>query len=150
MIAMESILVPENDFVGRRLRERVVPLMETTNHNNTKALLRYFYDARSTIVHGGNVSSLKNGILDNEIGFEFEKIVREVIKEALKSLPENEVNRKTFLKQLFDISDGDRAKKVYDNFFAIKDVNERKRCFDLISKRMSKTENLKPKTENPS
>lgn len=146
MIALESILVPEKDFVGRRLRERAVSLMNSINHNDTNRLLNYFYDIRSTIVHGGDISSVKNGILDKYI--EFESIVRKVIIEAVNALPEDEANRKAFLKQLFDVCDGDRATKVHQDFCAIKDTNETKRCFDLISKRLTKTKNRIQRTEN--
>jgi hypothetical protein len=111
----------------------------TINHNDTNRLLNKFYDIRSTIVHGGDISSDKKSILDKSI--EFESIVRKVIIEAINVLPEDEENRKAFLKHIFDVCDGDRATKVHQDFCAIKDTNEKKRCVDLISKRVTKTEN---------
>jgi len=136
MIVMESILVPETDFVGRRLRERAANLLENNdiNYNDTKQLLKDFYKVRSTIVHGGDVESYKNGILDKQV--DLEKIVREVMKVAVKNLPEDDVNRVGFLKSLFDIDDQARASKVFEDFCVIRDANEKQRCFDLISKRL--------------
>jgi hypothetical protein len=146
MIVMESILVPESDFVGKRLRERAALLQKspTMDNEERKNIINYFYNIRSKIVHGSDVSSFKNGILDGYIGFE--NIVRKVIIETLKVLPENELEREKFLKGLFDVSDQDRANKVYQDFCAIKDLNEKRRCFNLISNLLSKTENRKQKT----
>jgi hypothetical protein len=148
MIVMESILVPERDFVGRRLRERAASLLKThdIDYSGTKRLLRDFYELRSTIVHGSDVSSFKNVIKNKHI--EFENIVRKVIIEAVKVLAEDDAHRQKYLKGLFDVSDNDRANKVYEDFCAIKNINERRRCSDLISNRLSKTENRKQKTEN--
>lgn len=149
MIALESILVPERrDFVGRRLRKRAISLLKNLNidYDETYCLLRDFYKIRSTIAHGSDISSHKNGILNKHI--EFESIVREVIKEAVKSLPEDDGDREKFLKELFDVSGRDRADKVCQDFCAIKDTNEEKRCFDRISTRLKKAENRKQKSEN--
>jgi hypothetical protein len=151
MIVMESILVPEKDFVGRRLRERSISLLNDFNpdQNDPKLLLRDFYEIRSRIVHGDNISSNSNVLHRN---VEFENIVRKVIIEAIKTFPEDDSERMDFLKQLFDVCDGDKATQVYQDFCSIKETAEKKRCFDLISKRLQKigvfTENRKQKTEN--
>ncbi|MFA4901444.1 MAG: hypothetical protein WC600_01735 [Desulfobaccales bacterium] len=138
MIVMESILVTENNFVGRRLRERAASLLKNPDiyDNGIKSLLRDFYKVRSKIVHGDDISSFKDSIRDKQIINKFESIVREIIKEAIKSVPEGEENRKVFLKRLFDVCDGDRATKVYQDFCAIKDATEKNRCFDSISKHL--------------
>ena len=137
MIAMESALVPESDFVGRRLRERAVLLISNHNidHENAKRILKNFYDIRSIVVHGGNYSSIKSGVLKKS--FEFETILRWVIIEAVRKLPFDDADRKTFLKNLFDVSDQARADTVLGDFCAIKDENEQKRCFNLMAKRIS-------------
>ena len=150
IIVMESILVPEKgDFIGSRLRERAILLLKShiIDHKDTKRLLKDFYNIRSTIVHGADVSSFKNGVLYRHN--EFESIVRKVMIEAVKTLPEDDGNRKAFLKGLFDVSDQNRANEVYKEFCAIKETDEKERCFDLISTSLKKkTENRKPKTEN--
>jgi hypothetical protein len=146
MIVMESILVPERgDFIGMRLRKRAISLLKNHDIDNNKAkpLLKDFYNIRSTIVHGANVSSFKNRVLDRHN--EFESIVRKVMIEAVKMLPEDDGRREKFLKGLFDVSDQNRAKEVYKDFCAIKDTNAKKGCFDLISTRMTKTENREKK-----
>lgn len=138
IVAMESILVPESDFIKRRLKERAVSLLNGSiiDQHGAKSLIGKFYDLRSRIVHGDNVLSLNNNILDKSIEFKFENILREIIKKAVKLLPE-EGDRKAFLEGLFDVSDQIRAEKISNDFRTIKDANEKRKCFDLISKFMS-------------
>ena len=131
---LEAILVPEKDFVGRRLRKRAAALIE--KHNDIvdiNGLLKGFYGVRSAVVHGGDISSFKNNILKRNL--DFETIVRKIIVEALRVFPVGD-DRKIFLKQLFDICDQTRSKKVFSDFCAIKDENEKIRCHDKISKRL--------------
>ncbi len=132
MIALEAILVPEKDFVGRRLRERAVSLLK--NHkidiDHTKRLIRNFYDIRSAVVHGGDISSFKNNVLKRNM--EFEVIVRKIVVEALRVLPSNG-DRERFLQHLFDICDQTRVEKVFNDFRAIKSEAERVKCRDRIS-----------------
>lgn len=136
IIALEATLVPEKDFVGRRLRERAVSLLIGCNidSDDTKRLLRDFYRVRSAIAHGDDISSFKHNVLKRNI--EFETIVRKVIVEAIKVLPVDDINRKGFLQQLFDVCDLTRVDKVFSDFCSIKNKNERKKCFNLISKRL--------------
>jgi hypothetical protein len=133
--ALEAILVPEKDFVGRRLRERAASLLE--NHNveidDTKCLLRDFYSVRSTVVHGGDISSFKNNILNRNM--EFEDIVRKIIVEALRVLPVGD-NREKFLQNLFDICDQTRGEKVFNDFCSIKNEAEKVKCHNRIEKRL--------------
>jgi hypothetical protein len=152
IIVMESILVPEDDgSSGSRLRRRAVAIIDDfkINQNNINKIISDFYKVRNIIVHGGNVSSQHDILKKN---YEFETIVRKVIIEAIRRIPVGAENRKTFLKQLFDVGPRERSSKVYNDFCAIKDINEEKKCFDLISKRLRKsgffTENGKQKTEN--
>jgi len=134
MIVLEAILVPEKDFVGRRLRERAVSLLiaHKINPDDTKRLLRDFYNVRSTIVHGGDMSVFKNNVLNRII--DFETIVRKIIIEALRVFP-NGNERRVYLKRHFDICDKDRSLKVYNDFCSIKKEAEKANCRDLILKR---------------
>lgn len=133
--ALEAILVPEKDFVGRRLRERAVSLLK--NHkidiDDTKRLLRDFYSVRSAVVHGGNISSFKDNVLKRNM--DFEAIVRKIIVEALRVLPVGDY-RERFLQQLFDICDQIRSEKVFNDFCSIKNETEKLKCRDRISKRL--------------
>ena len=136
--ALEAILVPERDgFIGRRLRERAVSLIKYQNidHDDTKQLLRDFYNARSTVVHGSDISPYKTGILKRNI--DFETAVRNIIVEALRTLPENDKDREAYLKQLFDVSDQDRSEKAFSDFCSIKCETEKKKLYHRISDRIN-------------
>jgi hypothetical protein len=131
MIAIESILIPESDFIGRRLRERAASLLKNRdfNENETKLILNNFYKIRSKIVHGDNISS-NTETLERINVIRFEEIIRKVISQSIQILPENDKNRNEFLKGLFDISDDDRADKVINDFGAIKNKYKKKKVFD--------------------
>jgi hypothetical protein len=79
MTVLESILVPESEFVGRRLRERAATLLKNTDFkpDTMKRLLRDLYDVRSTIVHGSKISFKHKDALNNAA--DFESIVRNLI-----------------------------------------------------------------------
>lgn len=131
---LETILVPEKDFIGRRLRERAAGLLEKLdNVSDVRNLLKKFYAVRSTVVHGGDISPFKDGILNRNL--DFENVVRKIILEALRVFPTGD-DRKVFLKQLSDICDQTRGEKVFSDFCAIKDDNEKNRCYEKISKRL--------------
>lgn len=134
LTALESVLVPErNEFTGRRLRERAVLLLglKETDRDNTKRLLRDFYDVRSTIVHGSDISSIKPNILKKN--FDLEVVLRQILVQALRVLPEEESNRISYLKALFDVTDKDRAEKVFSDFCKIKNDNEKSKCTERIA-----------------
>ena len=53
---LETILVPEKDFVGRRLRDRAAVLLKKYDYvSEVRDLLKQFYSVRSTVVHGGDI-----------------------------------------------------------------------------------------------
>ena len=68
---------------------------------------------------------------------DFEDIVRKIIVESLKSLPETNNNMLEYLKQLFDVCDQTRAQKLLNDFGSIKDKSEKRRCVDQIAKSLS-------------
>lgn len=137
MIALESTLVPEMDFVGSRVRERAVSLLRTVDGklDDTKWLVREFYRVRSAVVHGSTIISFDENVLKRVL--DFESIVRTVIVEALKRVPHDDAGRREFLAQLFEPNDEMRVQKVFGEFCAIKGERERRKCFDRISKRLS-------------
>lgn len=134
---LECILAPErNGFIGKRLRERAVSLLELSNieRENTKRLLKDFYNVRSTIVHGSDVSSVNTEVFKKNIDLEI--VVRQILIKALRYLPVKEKDRISYLKSLFDISDKDRTEKVFSDFCSVKDEAEKRKCFDLIANRL--------------
>jgi hypothetical protein len=134
MTALEATLVPESDFVGRRLRERAVKLLNGIELEDQKRLLRDFYAIRSTIVHGSKIDTKQRAALNNIDAFE--TIVRDVLVSALRTIPSNDDDRNNFLKQLFPICDQTRAEQVFNDFCKIKDESEKENCFKKISKRI--------------
>jgi hypothetical protein len=121
MIALESTLVPEHDFVGRRLRERAARLLHDDRgaEDKIKDLIRKFYDIRSTIAHGSPLSGRQRKILTDR-SEEFERSVREVLVEALKQLPADQNKRKGQLAELWPLTDEERAAKLTQDFNAIR------------------------------
>ena len=140
MTALEALLVPERDFVGRRLRERAASLLINNNADpeDVKYLLKGFYDVRSAIVHGSNISDSKGEILKRND--DFESVVRSIIIQALKTLPENDKDRKAYLKNLFDVSDQDRSEQAFSDFCSVRDRSEKNNLFDRISNYLSEAE----------
>ena len=132
--ALEATLVPESDFVGRRLRERAVKLINGIELETQKVLLRDFYGVRSTIVHGSKIGPKQRDALKNIA--DFETIVRNVLVSALSTIPSNDDDRNNFLKQLFPICDQTKAEQVFNEFCKIKDEYEKENCFKKISKRI--------------
>lgn len=124
--ALETILVPENNFVGLSLRERAAALLEKhddiSDISDIRGLLKGFYKVRSTFVHGGDISSVKNDSLKRNL--DFETVVREIMVEAIRVIPVED-DRKIFLKQLFDVCDKTRSEMVFNDFCAIKDKDEK-------------------------
>lgn len=134
MIALEATLVPEKDFVGRRLRERAVRLL--CKDEEAKRLLRDFYDIRSTIAHGSFLSDKQRQLITNKRK-EFECTVRKVLVEALQKVPKDEKDRKRMLEGLWVPSDADRAKKLFEDFGTIQDGEERRRLSERLAMKLT-------------
>lgn len=134
-IALEAALVPEKDFVGRSLRERAVHLVHVgdAKSEETKRLLRDFYNIRSTIAHGSPLSDEQRGLITaNRV--QFELIVRKVLVEGIRRLPPDEGERRKMLEQLWHPSDADRAQKIFEDFGKIKDKEERRHLAGRLAK----------------
>ena len=116
-VALEASLVPERDFVGRRLRERAAVIIDDPS---VKDSFKRLYNIRSTLVHGSPLSDNDQAWLieNREI---LHKITRKAIVECLRRVPASDDERKGFLAQLYDIADEDRAKKLYNDFGKISD-----------------------------
>src|SRR5262249_29618664 len=87
MTAIEAALVPETDFVGRRLRKRTVAILGLTNDKAraTEKLLKDMYSFRSTLVHGSSVKSLLPVLSKHWL--EFEQLIRDLLVAALRTVP---------------------------------------------------------------
>ena len=116
-VALEASLVPERDFVGRRLRERAAVIIDDPS---VKYSFKRLYNIRSTLVHGSPLS-------DNDQAWLIEnrellhEIIRKTIIECLRKVPACDDERKRFLAQIYDITDADRAEKLHNDFGKISD-----------------------------
>ena len=139
MIALEAALVPERDFVGRRLRERAACLVcrDPGESETTRKLLRELYDVRSTIAHGSPLKDEQRQFLETR-GEDFEDIVRRILLEGLCNLPAGEEQRKAALGKPWDVSDDDRAQKLFEDFAKIQNPREKSLLLQHLSKRNSK------------
>lgn len=122
--ALEAALVPETDFVSRRLRERAVRLLglEGSESKPQERLLNEMYSIRSTLVHGNPLSVGQLSLVqDREQWWQFEEIVRKPLVAALKNVPFDEIPRNSYLASLYDIDDEARVMRIRNEFRAIKD-----------------------------
>lgn len=138
MIALEAALVTEGDFVSRRLRERAACLVcrDPGESESTKKLLRELYDVRSTIAHGDPLKDEQREFLECRRK-DFENIVRSILVEGLRNLPAEDKRRKAALSKLWDVSDGDRAQKLFEDFGKIRNLQEKSVLLQRLSKRNS-------------
>lgn len=145
MIALEAAFVPEGDFVSRRLRERTAAILGGTEGERSIFIerIKNFYNIRSTFAHGNLLSNEQIKFLE-ENSFLFENDVRKLLREILKNCPSNDDARREYLCQLYDVSDKQRAEKIFSDFKAIKNVAIRNKLLDKL--RESVSMNSKPTT----
>ena len=105
MISLEATLVPEKEFVARRLRNRGAAM--AGGLKNTKGLLRDFYSIRSATAHGSDVSTSDRTMIASMMP-EFEVVVRTILVAGLKTLPPDEARRRLVLEALYNPSDDER------------------------------------------
>jgi hypothetical protein len=148
MIAIEATLAPEKDlFIGKRLRERSVKLLGQGGEqaDQTRELLKEFYDLRSTIAHGSPLreSVSRKGHKESDREFitrkreEFERTVRELLVEGLRKLPSADKDRMQILADWWAPSDADRATEVLKVFGGIKDHGERESLIKRLQKKVA-------------
>jgi hypothetical protein len=136
--ALEAALVPERDFVSRRLRERGARLLEGHAQHlglEPKAvsqILNKFYSVRSAIAHGDVLRPQDLKTLDSQTLFE--NIVRTILATAVLQLPVKDEERKEFLRRLYDLSDKERGDDIIEKFKAIHDNDERARVLRKIER----------------
>jgi hypothetical protein len=131
MIALEAALVPERDYVGRLLRERVVRLVHESE--DAKKVLAKFYDVRSDIAHGAPIAVERIGLLKDRME-DFESWVRRSLVAATSALSLDEETRTEQLKQLYDISDADRLERLRTAAYQVRPASLRKALVMAISR----------------
>jgi hypothetical protein len=139
MIAIEATLAPEKDvFIGKRLRERAVKLLgeEGEQADQTRELLKKFYDLRSTVAHGSPLNeSDREFITKNKEGFEY--TVRKLLIKGLRELPSADKDRIQLLANWWAPSDADRAGKLLEDFGRIKNHGEKESLIKRLQVRVA-------------
>jgi hypothetical protein len=100
-IALEAAIVPEHDYVGRRLRERAAVLLNLSADAAValKQRFRELYGVRSTVAHGGILKPSQADTLP-QLMPAFEQDVRDLLKATLQHSPRDEGERRNWLKSL--------------------------------------------------
>jgi hypothetical protein len=132
--ALEAALVPETDFVSRRLRERATSLLALGGDTagESRKLLSDIYAIRSTLVHGSPLSQEQMALLqDRARGWSFEELVRQLLVTAVMRIPLNEARRREYLSALYDVDDQVRGERISEEFRAVKHSTMRK---ELLAK----------------
>jgi hypothetical protein len=130
MTALEAAIVPESDFLSRRLRERAKLLLSLpgTAGATVQELLTKMYSIRSSLVHGSSLSDEQLSLLkDRNRWEEFEKLVRDLVIAALRIVPSKDAERRPYLASLYDPCDADRSEKLCQDFIAIKNDDFKRR-----------------------
>jgi len=136
MTALEAAIVPESDFVTRRLRERARLLLSLQGQEDPapQKLLTDLYGIRSTLVHGSPLSEEQLSLLrDRDQWWRFEQIVRDLLVAALKSVPSEDPERRLYLTSLYDLSDVARTEKLRQDFTAIKSDHVRRELLRTLA-----------------
>jgi len=145
--ALEAAIVPESDFVSRRLRERakLLPSLSGMADTADQELLTKMYGIRSTLVHGSSLSDEQLSLLkDRKRWEEFEQIVRNLVVAALRTLPIGNNERRLYLTSLYDLCDADRAEKLCQDFSAIKDNDFRRRLAGTLAEKAGQSATTLP------
>jgi len=128
--ALEAVLTPESgQFIQRRLGERAIRLLGSKDKDASakKKILKRLYGIRSTLVHGSPVSDKDLSYMqDSERWSEFDQIVRDLLVAAIRKMPAEAADRVTFLAELYEPSDVERAEDFAKNFKTIKSPQARR------------------------
>lgn len=138
-IALEALLVPERDFVGKRVRNRAAALLsnDPTQRASHSALVKRLYGIRSALVHGGVLSKQETDWLtENEQSIEF--LVRSVLAMIVDVAPADHQGRLSVLSKLYDITDEDRAGTIRTFVAQIKAKDVLAACAAKIKRQITK------------
>jgi hypothetical protein len=127
-VALEAVLLFENEFVGRLLRNRALALLgiEGDAVKPVKRLLGDFYGHRSKLAHGEPLE------IEDQADFHaqmeaFERLVRAVLRVALEMIPADDDARRQRLTALATVTDEDRVAFLIERAKSLEDVDRRQR-----------------------
>ncbi len=126
--ALESTLVPENDYNTRRMSRRAAALIAPENPAEMDFIVRFmkrFYEIRSRIAHGSGLGDVNREWLFENCS-QVELRVRQVLVKGVQKLPPGEEDRRMALAGLYDPTDEDRGSFAFEKFKEIKTAQVRK------------------------
>ncbi len=126
--ALESTLVPEQDYTTRRISRRAAALIaqdDPTEMEQIVRLMKKLYDIRSRLVHGSRLDDEQRRWLSENCNH-IEHRVRQVLRTAVQRLPAGEQARRATLAGLYDPTDEDRGGFAIDKFREIKTAEVRR------------------------
>jgi len=133
--ALESTLVPENDFNTRRISRRAAALLAPDNPAEADVvdrLIKRLYEIRSRMVHGNGLDDKnRQWLIGNRD--EVEHRVRQVLATAVRKPPLGDQERGGALADLYDPTDEDRGSSAFEKFRKIKTVEVRSAIAAKIS-----------------
>ena len=132
-VALEAVLVFEKDFVSRLLRERAIRLLEVEGDSvrPIRTILNSFYGYRSTIAHGDALPIDDHADFHRQMG-KFERLVRNVLRAALQSIPAADDARKQKLTELATVTDENRIAFLIEKAKSLRDVQRRQRVIAAL------------------
>ena len=129
-IALEAVLLFETESVSKLLRKRAVGLLELKGNSARpiEKLLKDFYGYRSKIAHGEPLP-----IKDYHCQmWDFEKLVRQVLKTALKVIPADIDARKNKLNELSTITESDRVTSLVESAKRLQNASMKERVLAAL------------------
>lgn len=126
MVALEAILSTDKDYLRRQLSERGTRLLNPPDREECARLIKKFYDVRSTIAHGSQLSERDKAYVRNRRS-DFETLIRSVLIAALRNLPSDDVQKKARLARLFEVSDEDLRNRMEEIFHRLSNDDEKRR-----------------------
>jgi hypothetical protein len=134
VVALEAVLVFENEFVARLIRDRAVALLGLDGGpaENLRQLLKIFYGHRSKIAHRETVLVENPSALQEQMGG-FELVTRELLKAALHRLPADLDAHEAALLNMAQVSDDDRIDFLVQRAKGLTKSEKRARIIDALN-----------------
>jgi hypothetical protein len=132
-VALEAVLVFEKEFVGRLLRARTIGLLglQADSVKPIKRLLNDFYRYRSTIAHGDPLPIEDPAEFHRQM-WDFEALVRDVLRTALEVIPADTDARKQKLEEFSSVTEDDRVEFLIEGAKGLKDAGRKQRVITAL------------------
>jgi hypothetical protein len=116
-VALEACVVPESDFIGRRLRERCAKLAKAGDFPfDACKLTKILYDVRSTVAHGGRLDQKrKKELQDKHDKLEF--LVRFILRASVLKFADDANAHKSDVQSLWDVTSDERVESLMQTKF---------------------------------